>query len=49
MMETEEISETSVFISTLTRLIGRENFGTFIRRERFMSHEMAAEKYATFY
>jgi hypothetical protein len=52
MMETEEIFAALVFISTLTRLIGRENFSTFIRREGFMSHEicmLTAEKHATFY
>jgi hypothetical protein len=29
MMETEESSETLVFISTLTRLIAKEDFGAF--------------------
>jgi hypothetical protein len=27
---TEEMSETSVFISTMTRLIARENFGAWV-------------------
>jgi uncharacterized membrane protein len=52
MMETEKIFGTLVFISTLTRLIGRENLSTFIRRERLMSHEiymLTAERYTTFY
>jgi hypothetical protein len=32
-METEEISETMVFTSTLTGLIAREDFSTFICHE----------------
>jgi hypothetical protein len=37
-METEEISETLHFNSTLTRLIAREDFSAFIRRESFKSY-----------
>jgi hypothetical protein len=39
-METKEISETSVFSSTLTRLMAREDFSTFILHERFKSYIM---------
>jgi hypothetical protein len=35
MIETEKIAETFVFSSTLTRLIAREIYSTFIRRECF--------------
>jgi hypothetical protein len=38
MMETEEISETLVFSSTLTWLIARENFSPFIHRESLKSY-----------
>jgi hypothetical protein len=37
MMGTEEISETLIFISTLTRLIAQEDFSAFICRESFRS------------
>jgi hypothetical protein len=40
MMETEEMSETLVFSSTLSRLIAREDFSSFIRRESFKSYVM---------
>jgi hypothetical protein len=36
-MEVEGISATLVFNTTLTRLIAREDFRTFIRRESFIS------------
>jgi hypothetical protein len=35
MMETEAISETLVFISTVTRLIGLKDFSACVRRESF--------------
>jgi hypothetical protein len=35
MSLTKQNSETSVFTSTLTRLLSRENINTFIRRESF--------------
>jgi hypothetical protein len=35
MMETELVSETSVFNLTLARLVIRESFIAFIRRENF--------------
>jgi hypothetical protein len=38
MMETEQIIETSVCSSTLTRLIARENLSTFNSRESFKSY-----------
>jgi hypothetical protein len=38
MMETEEISDTLVFSSILTRLIAREDFSTFILCESFRSY-----------
>jgi hypothetical protein len=38
MIETEEIPETFVFNSTLTRLIAGEDFSTFIRGESFKSY-----------
>jgi hypothetical protein len=39
MMATENISETLVLNSTLTRLTTRDDFSTFIRRESFKSHK----------
>jgi hypothetical protein len=39
-METELVSETLVFNSTLTRLIARENFITFMRRESLKSYKI---------
>jgi hypothetical protein len=44
MMETEEISETLVFSSTLTRLIAREGCVTFIRCESIKSYVKEYEK-----
>jgi hypothetical protein len=38
MMETELVSETLVFNSKLTRLMAREDFITFMRRESFKSY-----------
>lgn len=40
IMKTEDISETSVFSSTLTRLIARKNFRDCIRRESFKHYIM---------
>jgi hypothetical protein len=37
-METELVFETLAFDSTLTRLIARENFITFMRRESIKSY-----------
>jgi hypothetical protein len=39
MMERDSFSETSVFTSILTRLIAREDFIAFIRRESFKTFE----------
>jgi hypothetical protein len=38
MMETGETSEMLIFISTLTRLIARENFSAVFLRENFKSY-----------
>jgi hypothetical protein len=38
MMQTEELSETLVFKSALTRLIAQEDFSTLILRESFKSY-----------
>jgi hypothetical protein len=38
MMETEIVSETLVFVLSLTRLNARESFITLIRRENFKSY-----------
>jgi hypothetical protein len=38
MMEADEIPETLVFNSTSTRLIARDGFSTYIRRENFKSY-----------
>jgi hypothetical protein len=38
LMETNKISETLVFNSTLTWLIARENYSTFICHESFKSY-----------
>jgi hypothetical protein len=39
MMETELVSETLVFGATLTRLIARDDFITFMRRESLKSYK----------
>jgi hypothetical protein len=43
MMETEEISDTLVFISTLTLLFTPDNFNAFIRRESLKSYVVMTE------
>jgi hypothetical protein len=45
MIGTGEISDTSVYSSTLTRLIAREDFRTFIRRESLQSFTTAFRGY----
>jgi hypothetical protein len=44
MMETERVSETLVFNSELTRLITREDFIAFVRRESFKSYMVYIDK-----
>jgi hypothetical protein len=45
MLEAEEIPETLVFNSMLTRLFAQEYFSTFIRRESFKSCKMITHFY----